>query len=533
MYLAANTKSRPRWIAAVAVLSLLSVTGCQPNLAPSVTTPQVMLGGTYGAGQTGLPGPAGRTGATGAVGGTGNTGSIGSSVAKDIPAIPEPIEVLKADTIAANFPASAALAVASSSQLTVTFTRAMMPETINTSTFTLAAGTTPIPGTVTYLGKTATFAPTNPLNSSTVYTATVTTAAKDVSGNGLAVNHVWSFTTSAVPVPFRGGGGGGGGGAVIIAPIVTAVTPLNLATGQLLAVTPTATFSTPMNPATLTATTYTLTQSTGTGTSTPITGEVTYAGSTATFTPGTVLVPVPLTVNRTYTATITTGAQDMAGTGVAANYVWKFTTGQAPVVLGNGLGNYLVLASAQIATLGVMSTVGGDIGASSGTVGPLVTTTPPGVTKSGAQATTSQNDLTNSYNDSRARLAPIALGAALGGLTLTPGYYVNVTSFQTANNSTLTFDALGDPNAVFILQTASTLDTGVTSHVALAGGAKAANIFWSVGTSATLGTGSDFIGNVLAQASITLNTGATLNGRALARTGTVTLNGNTVTAPAP
>jgi hypothetical protein len=97
---------------------------------------------------------------------------------------------------------------------------------------------------------------------------------------------------------------------------------------------------------------------------------------------------------------------------------------------------------------------------------------------------------------------------------------------------TLTLDAGGNPNAQFIFQIASGLTTATSSNVVLINGASAANVFWQVGSSATLGTSSTFSGNILAQASISLGTGAALQGRALARTGAVTLLSNTVTSPA-
>jgi hypothetical protein len=119
----------------------------------------------------------------------------------------------------------------------------------------------------------------------------------------------------------------------------------------------------------------------------------------------------------------------------------------------------------------------------------------------------------------------------LGGLTLTPGLYTS-TSFLNLTGI-LRLDGQGDPNSVFIIQIASALTTFSGSQVILQGGAQAANIFWQVGSSATLGTNSIFNGTILAQASVTLTTGAALNGRALARTGAVTLDTNTIGNPGP
>src|SRR5881392_3883205 len=120
----------------------------------------------------------------------------------------------------------------------------------------------------------------------------------------------------------------------------------------------------------------------------------------------------------------------------------------------------------------------------------------------------------------------------LGGQTLTPRLY-NSTSSLEISSGDLTLDAKGDANAVFIFQMGSTLTTTVGRQVILSGGAQAANVFWQVGSSATLGTGSVFEGNILALASITVTTGATVEGRLLARTAAVTLDTNIIRKPAP
>jgi hypothetical protein len=117
----------------------------------------------------------------------------------------------------------------------------------------------------------------------------------------------------------------------------------------------------------------------------------------------------------------------------------------------------------------------------------------------------------------------------LGGLTLTSGVYNDPSSFLI--NGMLTLDGGGDGNAVWIFQMGSTLITGSGSSVNMINGAQAANVFWQVGSSATLGTGSHFEGTILAQESITLNTGATITGRALAITGAVTMDNNTIIVP--
>jgi formylmethanofuran dehydrogenase subunit C len=139
--------------------------------------------------------------------------------------------------------------------------------------------------------------------------------------------------------------------------------------------------------------------------------------------------------------------------------------------------------------------------------------------------------LTTAYNDAAGRTVnPITVAGNLGGLTLPAGLYKSTSSLAISSGDlTLT----GDANAVFIFQMASTLTTTSGRAVILAGGAKSTNVFWQVGSSATLGTTSVFKGTIMANQSITLNTGASLNGRALARIGGVTLNGNAVVMPTP
>jgi hypothetical protein len=139
--------------------------------------------------------------------------------------------------------------------------------------------------------------------------------------------------------------------------------------------------------------------------------------------------------------------------------------------------------------------------------------------------------LTTAFDDAAARTCVITVAGNLGGSTLTPGLYKS-TSTLAISSGDLTLDAQGDPNAVFIFQMASSFTSTAGRKVILSGGAKATNVFWQVGSSATLGTGSDMKGTVLAQASISVTSGATLEGRALTQTGQVTMDANTVSMPA-
>lgn len=165
--------------------------------------------------------------------------------------------------------------------------------------------------------------------------------------------------------------------------------------------------------------------------------------------------------------------------------------------------------------------------------GLAVTGFPPGIvngtTHAGdAVAQQAQSDLTTAYNAVAGQACDTDLtGQDLGGMTLTPGVYCLSSSAQLTG--TLNLDALGDPDAVFVFQVATTLTTASSSVVQYtAGGVSNCNVFWQVGSSATLGTGTSFLGSILALTSITLDTGANVSGQLLARNGAVTLDTNAV-----
>jgi len=198
-----------------------------------------------------------------------------------------------------------------------------------------------------------------------------------------------------------------------------------------------------------------------------------------------------------------------------------------------GLGaadSFAVLAGQSVSNSG-SSTVNGDLGVSPGTA---VTGFPPGTLNgklhsADAVAAQAQSDLRTAYDDASGRTPAVSLPADLGGLTLTPGVYKSASS-SFALNGGLTLNAQGDPNAVFILQAASTLTTASASHVNLLNGAQSCNVFWQIGSSATLGASSVFAGDILAFTSISISDGVAMNGRALARNGAVTLSNDTITA---
>jgi len=206
--------------------------------------------------------------------------------------------------------------------------------------------------------------------------------------------------------------------------------------------------------------------------------------------------------------------------------------GQTTVNLG-AAASYAVLAGTTVTSTGG-TTVNGDLGVAPGTA---VTGFPPGTVVNGAihmndaSAIAAEAALATAYADAAGRtVGAITKAGDLGGQTLTPGLYKSTSSLAITTGN-LTLDAQGNANAVFIFQMASTLTTGSGIQVILSGGANPANIFWQVGSSATLGTTSVFEGNILALTSISLTTGATLNGRALAENGAVTLDSNPVTTP--
>jgi hypothetical protein len=204
---------------------------------------------------------------------------------------------------------------------------------------------------------------------------------------------------------------------------------------------------------------------------------------------------------------------------------------QPPVGLGTATP-YAVLAGTTVTNTGP-SVISGDLGVSPGAA---VTGFPPGQVNAGtihagdAVALQAKDDLTTAYNDAAGR-GPVVdeTSQDLGGQTLVAGVYSAASAM--ALTGTVTLDAQGDPDAVFVFQAGSTLITASSSTVALVGGAQACNVFWQVGSSATIGTASSFVGSVLALTSITLQTGATVQGRMLARNGQVALDTNTITRP--
>jgi hypothetical protein len=421
------------------------------------------------------------------------------------------------DTIAprvtSTSPVDGATDVAVNRDLSATFSEAMDPSTVTVSSFVLMQGTTPLSGLVTYAGRAASFNPADDFAFDTTYTATVTNGARDLAGNALQANFVWSFTTGRAQDTVR--------------PTVTSMNPSSGATDVPRATDVSAIFSEAMDPSSITVSSFVLMQGT-----TAVPGLVSYAGLTATFDPSS-----DLASGTTYTATVSTEARDLAGNTLQSDSVWSFSTGtsacgQSTINLGSAAA-FAVLGGSTVTNTGG-TTVTGDLGSSPGTE---ITGFPPGTVVGAIHAgdtvaVAGLADMTTAYNDGMSRtLCQITVDGNLGGQTLAPGLYWSGSSLE-VSSGTLTLDAQGDSNGIFIFKMDSSLTTTEGMQVILAGGAQAKNIFWIVGSSATLGTNSVFHGTIFADQSITLTTGASLDGRALARIGAVTLDFNAVTLPA-
>jgi len=433
----------------------------------------------------------------------------------------QPRPAAAAPTAVSAAPPSAAGGACPNTMVTVTFSKAMNPSTISGTTFTLTGpALAAVTGVVSYdaPSDTATFSPSASLALNTVYTATVTTGAQDMAGKALGSNFVWSFTT-------------GNTACLAGPPTVVSAAPPNGTLGVCPNTLAVATFSEAMNPSTISATTFTLTGPAAAS----VTGQVVYDAPdyVATFTPAS-----NLALNTTYTATITTGAQDLSANALAVDATWSFTTATvacqtSQVALGSA-ATFDVLAGSTVTNTGPTVITGGNLGLSPGSA---VTGFPPGTLISPAEmqvtdpaAAQGQLDLTTAYIYTAGLPGGASLAGDLSGLTFAPGLYkTSSTVMLSAGNVTL--DAQGNANAVFIFQIGSTLTTSGSTQVVLAGGAQAKNVFWQVSSSATLGTNSTFQGTIMALQAITLDTGATLNGRALARNAAVALDSNPVNAP--
>jgi hypothetical protein len=350
-------------------------------------------------------------------------------------------------TVSSATPAANAVNVPMTTKLVATFSEAIDPLTLTTATFTLAQGATAVPGALAVTATTATFTPTAILAASTAYTATLTNKIKDVAGNALATAYTWTFTTAAV--------------LDTTPPTVTTTLPAANAVGVDGHAALVVTFSEAMDPLTLTASTFTMTQGT-----TPVLGALTFglAGTTATFTPTNALAS-----NTLYTATLTTGAKDMAGNALAAPFVWSFTTA-------------------------------------------LVDTTPPTITSTNPAAIGTNVPLnvlvTATFSEA---LAPLTLTAST--FTLKQGTTAVVGTVVYGPGTTATFTP-SNPLTAATLYTA-TLTTGIKD---VAGNALAIPFIWTFTTGATAAMGPAVV-----------NLGTAGNYAILAQTGISTVPGSSIT----
>ncbi len=245
---------------------------------------------------------------------------------------------------------------------------------------------------------------------------------------------------------------------------------------------------------------------------------------------------------------MTTGARDLAGNSLAANKVWTFTTGtatvgQAPVNL-RSLSTFAAVAGAGLtnSNSGGQTTLNRDVGLSPTATclgdgspcsaldpkinGTLYANDPAGI------AAKAKADLVSAYNDAAGR-PPGTVENDLSGMKLPPGVYTSGSTMSIAVSGVLTLDAQGDANAVWIFQVGSSLTVNNSAQVLLINGAKAANVFWAVAASSTIGSNASFKGSVLAVVSNSVGTLSVVEGRLLCETGQITLLSNTVTVPAP
>ncbi|MBL8786748.1 MAG: Ig-like domain-containing protein [Deltaproteobacteria bacterium] len=408
--------------------------------------------------------------------------------------------------------------------ITATFSEAMNPLTLTNLTFTVKAGVTPVLGTVFLFGNVAVFDPLVPLLPGTEYTATVTNQATDLVGNALLAPYTWHFTTGVVADTTR--------------PTIILKSPLPLATNVPIGASVNATFSEAMNPLSITASSFTLT---GPGLS-PVAGVVSYDALThvATFDP-----TGNLEASTLFTATVTNVAKDLAGNSLLVSESWTFTTGLSPGLQPLNLGTLVSFAAAAGSGLTNSNSAGitvinGDVALSpTGTCmgdgspctlinpvinGVLYQNDPAGV------AVRAKADLASAYNQAMAQ-PPGTLVNDISGLTLIPGVYTSASTMSVAVGGTVTLDAQGDANAIWIFQIGSSLTVNNSAKVLLINGAKAKNVFWAAFASSTLGNNVAFQGTVLAGASNSVGTGSTVIGRLLCMNGQITLLSNTITLP--
>lgn len=466
-----------------------------------------------------------------------------------------------APTVSATIPMDTSSGVSLNSNIAATFSEAVNAATITSTSFTLMQGASAVPGTVTYVGTTATFDPTSNLVASTTYTATVTMAVKDFANNALSTNKVWTFTTGTT--------------TDTTAPTVSSTTPLNAASSVGINSNILANFSEAMDASTLSTSTFSLMKG-----SVAVSGVVDYVGTTATFNPN-----IDLAASSVYTATVTTSAKDLAGNALASNQVWSFTTGAAsanPTAPNFGeAGRFVIFASAAISGDAATAISNGDIGITpaartfiTGLTPSANTSNPGGFTEltnglsyapedsntiapsgytipypyplktatvtigspwatTGAMLTQASTDLGVADTFLAADPNPSAptqvLATDLGNMVMTRGVYKSASNV-TITTGSLTLDAQGDPNSVFIFNIGGTLTTGAPGgSIILTGGALAKNVYWRTAGITTIAANTAFKGTVVATTQVNVLSGAAITGSLFAVTDRVTLISNAVT----
>ncbi|MDR6846603.1 Ig-like domain-containing protein [Flavobacterium granuli] len=444
-------------------------------------------------------------------------------------------------------PINDAIAVPLNKTISATFNMAMNSSTLNSTTFKVNQGVNVVTGVITYAGSTVSFVPTSPLLPNKIYTVTITTGAKNSQDTAMAADYIWNFTTDIVPT-------------------VTITDPVNNAINVALNQTVTADFSIPMDVATINATTFTLKQGT-----TTIPGTVIYSGTTASFKPTNSLV-----LGTVYTATITNGAKSVAGTSLASDYVWSFTTiATPPAAIIINLGTAAMFGAfggnAGVTNQGLNTVINnGSIGSTAASTlitgfhdglviytetplnvgnvtGDIFTAPPaPGTATSFATAQQGLLDANAAYLSISPASKPGGSdpnAGELGGLTLAPGVYKSASGTFKISNGDLTLDAKGDPNATWIFQTASSLTVGIAGptgakSIIMKNGALAKNVFWYVGSNATINGagGGTMVGTIIANSGVTFSTAGNasqtvLNGRAISLVASVTMVNTTINVP--
>jgi hypothetical protein len=478
--------------------------------------------------------------------------------------------------------------VAANTALTAAFTEDMAPATMSPASFTLscAAPCTAPAGTVTYVvaNRTAVFTPAASLVAATTYTATVTATATDVAGNALAgnqsalpaaSNYVWTFrTVAAVPAA-----------NVSVASTNPAANASNVCSNAAV----NATFSVPaglrMDPASISSATFAVTGPGGVALVPASVALDTATGRIATFTPQAPLAP------GAYTARLRSGAggvKDLAvpGNTMVNDFVWPFTAvtcavppPPAPVALGAAAPFGVFGGSAGMTSQGILTVINGDIGTTAvstkatgfhdtgpgctytetplniGAVNGLIYTAPPpptpacpseGTAVTLAVATQARADALAAYNQLTALPGGPDPGAGnLANLTLAPGVYTAAAGTFRIQGGDLTLDAQGNANATWVFQMGTSLTVGgpgaaFPSSVILTNGAQAKNVFWQVGSAATIngGGGGTMVGTIISQAGQSVSTAGalavtTINGRLLSLGPSVTLVNTVIDVPAP